>query len=184
MTRQSRVHINTINAFWRRYQQTDPVWDRPRSEHPRGASRRQDTYTWMSYLRNRFPIGFFDRLETLLGIDGCPLIALFCSGVTVFRGDRRLGGRDWVEFLFTDESRYHLDSSDSRVRVIICRAGEPCTNTCVIQHRQFDRGSVIVWDGITTHGRNLFVIVEGSLISVRYCDCTSGRHSKHSQQPA
>ena len=40
VARQFGVHINTVNALWRRYQQTGTVRDRPRSGRPRVMSRR------------------------------------------------------------------------------------------------------------------------------------------------
>jgi hypothetical protein len=42
--------------------------------------------------------------------------------------------QDWANILFTDESRFHLDSSDGRSRVYR-RVGERYADACVIQRQ-------------------------------------------------
>jgi hypothetical protein len=44
--------------------------------------------------------------------------------------------QDWANILFTDESRFHLDSSDDRSRVYCC-VGERYVDACIIQHQSF-----------------------------------------------
>jgi hypothetical protein len=53
--------------------------------------------------------------------------------------------QDWANILFTDEFRFHLDSSDGSSRVYRC-VGERYADACVIQRQSFG-GSVIVWGG-------------------------------------
>ena len=77
--------------------------------------------------------------------------------------------QDWANILFTDESRFHLDSSDGRSRVYR-RVGERYADTCVIQRQSFGGGSVMVWGGITAHGRTQLVVVAGNLTGMRYRD--------------
>jgi len=48
------VHINTIQALWRRFQQFCNVRDRQRAGHPRITSRQQDNHIRLVHLRNRF----------------------------------------------------------------------------------------------------------------------------------
>ena len=68
-----------------------------------------------------------------------------------------------------DESRFHLDSSDGRSRVYY-RVGERFHNSCVIKRPPFCGGSVMVWGGITSHGRTALVVVDGTLTGIRYSD--------------
>ena len=72
---------------------------------------------------------------------------------------------DWARILFTDESRFHLDSSDGRSRVYR-RVGERFHHRCVIERG----GSVMVWGGISSRGRTTLVVVDGTLTGIRYRD--------------
>ena len=77
--------------------------------------------------------------------------------------------QDWANILCTDESRFHLESSDDRSRVYR-RIGEQYADACVIQRQSFGGGSVMVWGGITAHGRTPLVVVAGYLTGIRYRD--------------
>ena len=77
--------------------------------------------------------------------------------------------QDWPNILFTDESRFHLDRSDGHSRVYRC-VGELYANACIIQRQLFGGGSVMVWGGITAHGRTPLVVVAGNLTGIRYRD--------------
>ena len=77
--------------------------------------------------------------------------------------------QDWACVLFTDESRFHLDSSDGRSRVYR-RVGERFHESCVIQWHPFGGGSVMVWGGISSCGRTVLMVVEGTLTGIRYRD--------------
>ena len=72
--------------------------------------------------------------------------------------------QDRANILFTDESRFHLDSSDGHSRVYR-RVGERYADACVVQRQSFGGGSVMVWGGIT-----LLVVVAGNLTGMRYRD--------------
>ena len=52
--------------------------------------------------------------------------------------------QDWANILFTDESRFHLDSSDGRSH-IYRHVGELYADACVIQRQSFGGGSVMVY---------------------------------------
>ena len=65
----------------------------------------------------------------------------------------RFRRHDLANILFTDE---------------YSREGERCPDTCVMQHRSFGEGSIIVWGGITERGRTLLVVVTGHLTGIRY----------------
>ena len=156
------------------------------------TSRRQDNYTRTSNLRNRFqsvsltarsipghrwvsPRTVRNRLREANIHPQRPAIRPTLlqrhreARLAWCRRHRRFNNRDWVEVLFTDESRFHIDSSDSRSRTYR-RVGERYSDACVIQRRPYGGGSVIVWGGITAHGRTPLVVVDGSLTGIRYRD--------------
>ena len=49
---------------------------------------------------------------------------------------------DWANVMFSDESRFHLDSSDGRARVYR-HPGERYSDACVVQRTRFGGGSVM-----------------------------------------
>jgi hypothetical protein len=53
-----------------------------------------------------------------------------------------------ANILFSDESRFHLDSSDGHSRVYR-RVGERYADACVIQRQSFGGGRVMAWGSIT-----------------------------------
>ena len=73
--------------------------------------------------------------------------------------------------LFTDESRFLLRCSDGRVRVFH-RRRERFSDNCVIRHDRYGGESVMVWAGITAHGRNDLVFIEGTLNAQKFLDVT------------
>lgn len=134
------VHRNTIQSLWRRFQQSGNTQDRPRSGRLRVTSRQQDNHIRLVHLRNRFqtasltarsipglrpisPRTVRNRLReqnirprrpavrpVLLQRHRISRLA-WCTRHLRFRI------QDWVNVLFTDESRFHLDSNDGRCRV-------------------------------------------------------------------
>jgi hypothetical protein len=50
------------------------------------------------------------------------------------------------------------------------RVGERYADACVIQRQSFGGGSVMVWGGITAHGRTPLVVVPRNLTGIRYRD--------------
>ena len=85
------------------------------------------------------------------------------------RAHLRFTRRDWARILFSDESRFHLDSSDGRSRVYR-RVGERYQDNCVVERRLFGGGSIMVWGGITGNARTPLVVINGNLTSARYRD--------------
>ena len=71
--------------------------------------------------------------------------------------------------LFSDESRFHLDSSDGRSRVYR-RVGERYQDNCVVERRLFGGGSIMVWGGITGNARMPLVVINRNLTGARYRD--------------
>jgi hypothetical protein len=80
-----------------------------------------------------------------------------------------------ANILFTDESRFHLDSSDGRSRVYR-RVGARYADACVV--RSLGGGSIMVWGGITERGRTSLVVVAGNLTGMRYRGAMLFRPSK------
>ena len=75
--------------------------------------------------------------------------------LTWCRHHLRFRRQDWANILFTNESLFHLDSSDDRSRVYR-RVGKCYADACVIQRRSFGEGSVMVKGGITKRDRTPF----------------------------
>ena len=71
--------------------------------------------------------------------------------------------------LFNAESTFHLDGSDCENEVYR-RVNESYADACIVQRAGFGGGNVIVWEGITSHGRTQLVIVAGNLTANRYRD--------------
>ena len=84
------------------------------------------------------------------------------SRLTWCRRHLRFKRQDWTNIQFTDESRFHLDSSDDQ-SLLDHRVGERYVDTCVIKRRSFGGGSVMVWGGITERGRIPLVVFTGNL---------------------
>ena len=99
-----------------------------------------------------------------------PLLPRHCAArLTWYRRYLRFRIEDWANILFTDESRFHIDSSGGRSRVYR-HVGEWYADACVIQRQSFGGSSAMVWGGITAHGRTPLVVVAGNLTGIRYRD--------------
>ena len=82
---------------------------------------------------------------------------------------RRWTRRQWNDVLFSDESRFNLSFSDSRIRVWR-RRGERLDAVNVVERDRYGGGNVMVWAGIYYHGKTELVTVPGTLTAQRYCD--------------
>ena len=192
VSRRFGVHRNTISALWRRYQQSGNTRDRRRSGRPRVTSLRQDTYIRVTLLRNRLqtvalmarsipglrnisPKAVRNRLRERNIRPRRPAIRPVLqrrhrvARLAWCRAHLRYTRRDWARILFSDESRFHLDSSDGRSRVYR-RVGEQYQDNCVVERRLFGGGSRLVWGGITGNARTPLVIINGNLTGARYRD--------------
>ena len=89
------------------------------------------------------------------------------SRLTWCRRHLRFKRQDWTNIQFTDESRFHLDSSDDQC-LLDRRLGERYVDTCVIKRQLFVGGSVMVWGGITERGRTPLVVFTGNLTRICY----------------
>ena len=185
-------HRNTKLSLWRRFRQSGNTRDRRCSGRSRVTSRRLDNHIRLVHLRNRFQTSNL----TARSIPGLRPISsrtvrnrlrehnIRQRGPAIrpmllprHRAARQMWCRrylrfriqDWTNILSTDESRFHLDSSDGRSRVYR-RVGERYADACVIQRQSFGGGSVMVWGGIAAHGRTPLVVVAGNLTGIRYRD--------------
>ena len=132
-------HRNTILSLWRRFRQSGNTRDRRRSGRLRVTSR-QDNHIRLVHLRNRFqtsnltarsipglrPISsrtvrnrFREHIIRPRRPTICPILLPRhrAARLTWCRRYLRFRIQDWANILFTDESRFHLDSSDGRSRV-------------------------------------------------------------------
>ena len=192
VSRRFGMHRNTISALWRRYQQSANTRDRRRSGRPRVTSLRQDTYIRVTHLRNRLqtvaltarsipglrnisPRTVRNRLRERNIRPRRPAIRPVLqqrhrvARLAWCRAHLRFTRRDWARILFSDESRFHLDSSDGRSRVYR-RVGERYQDNCVVERRFFGGGSIMVWGGITGNARTPLVVINGNLTGARYRD--------------
>ncbi|XP_065939372.1 uncharacterized protein [Magallana gigas] len=152
------VHRNIIQLLWSRFQQSGNTQDRLRSGRPRVTTRQQDNHIRLVHLKNRFQTaGLTARsIPGLRPISPRTVRTRLCEQII---GPRRPAVRpvllqrhriarlawcthlrfriqDWANILFTDESRFHLNSSDGHCRVYR-RVGERYQDDCVVQRRQF-----------------------------------------------
>ena len=192
VARQLGVHRNTISALCARFRQTGSVADGQRTGRPRVTSRRQDNYIRVVHLRNRLQTAEFTArtIPGLRPISGRtvrnrlrdhairprrPAIRPILlprhrnARVAWCRQHMRFTRIDWANVMFSDESRFHIDSSDGRARVYR-RPGERYSDACVVQRTRFGGGSVMVWGGITCHDRTPLYVIQGNLTAVRYRD--------------
>ena len=147
---------------------------------PRVTSLRQDTYIRVTHLRNRLqtaaltarsipglrnisPRTVRNRLRERNIRPRRPAIRPVLqrrhrvARLAWCRAHLRFIRRDWARILFSDESRFHLDSSDGRSRVYR-RVGERFQDNCVVERRLFGGGSIMVWGGITGNARTPLVV--------------------------
>ena len=76
----------------------------------------------------------------------------------------------WRSVLFTDESRFTLNTCDRRERVWRSR-GERYAACNIVQHDRFGGGSLMVWGGISMEGHtDLYRLDNGTLTAIRYRD--------------
>jgi hypothetical protein len=78
-------------------------------------------------------------------------------------------------FIFTNESIFHLLSSDGCYRVHRS-IGERYQDDYCAQRQRFGGGSFVVWGGITASGQTSVQIINGNLIGVHYLDESIKRH--------
>lgn len=198
VARRFMVHRNTIQSLWTRFQATGHSRDQPRSGRPRVTSRRQDNHIRHTHLRNRFQTSTVtarsiprDRQISARTVRNRlrehdirprrPAVRPVLlprhrrARLAWCRRYLRYTQNDWAGVLFTDESRFHLDSFDGRQRVYR-RPGERFSDACVIQRNAWGGGSVMVWGGMTTHGRTPLVVIDGNLTGVRYRDIVIQQH--------
>ncbi|GFS77440.1 transposable element Tcb1 transposase [Trichonephila clavipes] len=81
--------------------------------------------------------------------------------------ERRIWVAEWIEVVFTDESRICLQHHDGRIRVWRHR-GERMLNSCVMHRHTGPAPGIMEWAGIGYHSRAPLVRIAGTLNSERY----------------
>lgn len=76
--------------------------------------------------------------------------------------------QQWSRVMFSDESRFNLQTKDGRDRVYR-RRGERFSSACVKSVNKF-QPSVMVWGGITSTHKLDLVVIRGNLNADRYVD--------------
>ncbi|GFV46307.1 transposable element Tcb2 transposase [Trichonephila clavipes] len=74
---------------------------------------------------------------------------------------------DWLQVVFSDESRFNLWHHDGRIRVRRY-AGERHNPECIIERHSRRTPGVMVWGAIAYHGRSQLLRIVGNLNSTRY----------------
>ena len=197
VAQQFGVHESTISRLVQRLRATGRLTDRPRSGRPRVTTQRQDRRIRLVHLRNRLRTAT-ETAREVIGIHGrrvCPRTVrnrlrefdlrprrpYVGPNLTPRRRQRRMQWlrahapnrfrlADWRRVMFSDDSRFPLQRSDTRQRVYR-RLGERYSDACV---REVDRfgggGSVMVWGGISHGVKTPLVVIQGNLTAVRYRD--------------
>lgn len=189
------VPYETLRDAVRRFRETGSYNRRPGSGRPRVTEPRDDRFLTLRILRNRHltVVQAIHQLEEVRGVQISERTArrrLNEYGLMAFRPVRgpeltrthrvtRLAFArehshwtmdEWSAVLFTDESRFALRSPDGRERVWR-RRNERYAACNFSQSQPFQRGSLMVWAGISMERRTELVVVRGgSLTAIRYVD--------------
>lgn len=189
------VDHSVISRLWTQFQTSQTVVRRPVPGRPRVTAPSEDRYIALVAKRNRRATSttVTSMVSAALGktISASTVrrrlhkkglyarIPRVCVPLTVqSRGARLKWCRqhvnwtvsDWCNVLFTDESRFALESDDKRVRVWRER-GTRNQDKSIIEHHAFRGGSVMVWAGISMGYRTeLHIFKGGPVTSARYRD--------------
>lgn len=195
VSRALNVSQSIISRLWRRYRDTGEVSTRHRAGRPRVTNYRQDRYLAVTARRYRTLSGRLLSAELAaasgvrvsrqtvyrrLGAKGLfarrPAIC-----VPLTRVQRRIRLRwsrdhqnwtqnDWSNVLFSDESRFSLQT-DSRRTILWRERGTRYHPNNIVERDQYGGGGVMVWAGIMMNGRTqLHVFDRGNINALRYRD--------------
>ena len=76
----------------------------------------------------------------------------------------------WQQVLFSDETLIYLRSKDGGCSRVFRRRGERHAANCIQSVVPYQGVSIMVWGGISHHGKTDFVINDGNLNARRYVD--------------
>ncbi|GFW51851.1 transposable element Tcb2 transposase [Trichonephila clavipes] len=76
---------------------------------------------------------------------------------------------DWQKVVFSDESRFVLETDDNRVRVW-SRPVERYNSTHTVLRHTTHTACVMVWGGIAYDSRYTLIVMRGTLKGQRYVD--------------
>ena len=187
------VNQSVISRLWNRYQATGSVSRRHAGGQTRKTTRREDRFLVIqarrepflnaTQLQNQLHRASGTRISTETVRRRLHEVGLRSRApairIPLTRQHRQRRGTwarqhvtwtigDWTPVLFTDESRFCMDMTDRRRRVWRTR-NQRFHNSNVAQHDRYGGGSLMVWGGISVHGKtDLHVIRNGTLTAVRY----------------
>ncbi|GFV71805.1 transposable element Tcb2 transposase [Trichonephila clavipes] len=204
------VHHSVISRLWKQFQTTQTVVRRPVGGRPRVTTPAEDRYIAIVTKRNRratstsvtsmvtaFIGKAISTVRRRLHMNGLyARVPRVCVPLSVQSRGARLqwcrehGNRtvsDWGNFMFTDESRFSLESDDKRIRIWrkqgtrnqpknitehhAFRGGSIMVWKNITEHHAFRGGSIMVWVGISLGYRtDLHIFKRGSVTAVRYRD--------------
>ena len=176
-------YVSTYYRLLERHRVTGDASDRRRSGRPRLMLVCQDRFIRLTHLRNRFHSAAatsrqtrglnnrrisVDTVRRRLRNSGLRSRRPYC-GPMLTRGHRteRLCWyrnnvtrclRDWLDMLFSDESRFFVDHADGRFRVY-GRTGERFADVCVMERGRWGGANVMVWGGIAYCERTKLVVL-------------------------
>ena len=190
-----KVAKSVMSRIWKRFKDTGDVCRKPGQGRKRATTDSQDRYLATIAKRNRhltsaqiareFAAATGTRLSRHTVSDRLhkrglyarkPMIcvpltrAAKCARLQWCRDHRHWSTTDWSRVLFTDESRFCLES-DSR-RVTIWREQNTRTKPENIRERhRYKGGGIMVWAGIILNGRtDLHIFTSATMNAVMYRD--------------
>lgn len=190
-----------VSRLWSKFQRTQNASRSYSGGRPRVTSARDDRYIRLTGRRNRSATATQVRVEAVAAT-GRPISTstvrrrlhegglyarrpVLCVPLTRCHKRQRLQwARDhvnwtqeqWQSVLFTDESRFSLDS-DSRRRLIWREPGTRYHPSNIIERDRYGGAGVLVWGGISLDGRtDLYVLPRGTMTGQRYRDDVLDRH--------
>lgn len=195
------VDRSVVSRLWNKFQRTQNASRSYSGGRPRVTSVRDDRYIRLTSRRNRSATATQVRAAAIAAT-GRPMSTstvrrrlhegglyarrpVLCIPLTQFHKTARLRWArehvnwtldQWRSVLFTDESRFSLDS-DSRRRLVWREAGTRYHPSNIVERDRYGGAGVLVWGGISIGGRtDLYVLPRGTMTGQRYRDDVLARH--------
>jgi hypothetical protein len=178
----------TVSLQWNQWQSSGHCISKPREGRPRVTTVRDDRRIRVAIIRNRFTSYRLLRASIHLSVSRQTVNRravemgyrsrrpLVCVPLTVPQRYLRLKwcrSRQqeqityWRTIIFSNESRFKVESADGRVRVHK-RNNERYLQECIRKHDSHGRGGVMVWAAIGYNCKSRLLFIDGSLNSAHY----------------